>query len=628
MRKKIFFLLILLISFISKAQVPKSEDSLLTFLKTRPIDTLYVWAMRPYALIQIYQKSDLKKGDSLANAIKEVSEKINYGRGVYYHYLIKAIINQQKSEAKEMLANFKKCYEVIEKYKLNKSIQEATLNNIAVAYDDLGDRDNAMKYALRAIELQEKSQFKKLDSSPYSLVGSILKFYKKPIEALKYYEKALKVDTDNANLNGMAINENRIGNIYDDLHKPDEAIRHYKIGLKHVEESKYQLLKTDLLSNLGRMEIQFKRYAQAEKYLKENEELCRSLDSKTALITACVQLGNLYSLQKKNPVAEKYYKEAYELSKDSDDPSVRHESFGTISKFYAGIGNFAKAYQYLAEANIERDSSYKIESDERTQEILTKYETEKKEQQIKLLNEESKTANFQRNAFLVGGLLVLLLATAIIILLVNRNRWKRLEETQRLRNKIAADLHDEIGSTLSSISILSEIVAMQQRKNEFKPEIMQQVSNDAREVIDKMDDIIWTINPENDNFYNLETRLKAFAIPLFESKDIDFEFNFSNELESLKIDMGKRRDIYLILKEAINNLIKYSQCKKAEINGTIEHKVLKISVIDDGIGFDTQQESTRNGLKNMQKRATKIGGELSISSRQNKGTAVMLTIEV
>lgn len=628
MIKKLFFLSILILSFFAHAQVPKSEDSLLTFLKTRPKDTLYIWALRPYTLIQIYQKSDLKKADSLANATKELSEKLNYGRGIYYSYLIKAIIHQQKSEPGGMLENFKKCYDVIVKYKLNKYIQEATLNNIAVAYDDLGDKDKAMNYALQAIELQEKYHLPKMDSSPYSLVAGILKFYKKPDEALKYFEKALKIDMEKGDSKGIAIIENRIGNLYDDIKRQDEALKHYTTGLKYAEEAKYLLLKTDLLSNIGRMELHFKRYGQAEKYLKENEELCRSLDSKEALANACVNLGNLYETQEKYPLAEKYFKEAYDLTKDAEDPSEKQEVAQSLSRFYAKTNNFSKAYQYLTEANVARDSSFRIESDERTQEILTRYETEKKEQQIKLLDEESKIANFQRNAFLIGGVLAVLLATVLIILLVNRNKWKRLEETQRLRNKIAADLHDEIGSTLSSISILSEMVSLHQSKNEFKPEIMQQVSNDAREVIEKMDDIIWTINPENDSFSNFETRLKTFAIPLLESKDIDFEFNFPREMENLKIAMSKRRDIYLILKEAINNLVKYSQCKNAFINGSIEQNLLKISIVDDGIGFDKLKESTRNGLKNIQKRADKIGGHLTITSEPKEGTTVTLAIEL
>jgi ligand-binding sensor domain-containing protein/two-component sensor histidine kinase len=207
-------------------------------------------------------------------------------------------------------------------------------------------------------------------------------------------------------------------------------------------------------------------------------------------------------------------------------------------------------------------------------------------------------------------------------------RINQLIKLQKMRNRIAEDLHDEIGSTLSSISILSEMLAFQQNKIDNKANPMLQVSNDARDVIDKMDDIIWTINPENDAFYSLETRIKSFAIPLFESKEMDFVIRFSPELESIKIDMSKRRDVYLIMKEAINNLVKYSQCTHATIEGSFIHKAMIIRIIDNGVGFDTKLISNRNGQKNMKNRAEKIGGILSVSSEMNIGTEVKLILEI
>lgn len=615
-------------NFQLQAQVPKTEDSLVTFLKTQPKDTLYIWAMRPYALIQIYEKADLKKGDSLSKAQKVLSEKLNYGRGIYFSYMLQAIISQQKSDYQKMLENFQKCYEIVLKYKLNKYLQEASLNNISVAYDGLGNQNAAMKYALMAIEVQEKNNLPKLDSSPYQRVGEVLKHNKKYKEALAYFQKSLNIDLKKQDFNGLAIAENITGNIYDDMGNQAEALKHYKIGYEYALKAKYLLVQTDLLSNLGRMELHFKNYQAAEKYLLANEKLCKSLENEQALQTTYLDLGNLYQAQKKYQLAETTFLQAKALFKTNTDPKINQQVSENLSEFYAETHDYTNAYKNLIDANISRDSAFKIESQELTQDLLTKYETEKKEAQIKLLDEEAQNANFQRNALLVGGVLAALLTIATIAWLMNRNNFKRLKETQRLRNRIAADLHDEIGSTLSSISILSEIVAFQQKKNEFKPEIMLQVSNDAREVIDKMDDIIWTIHPENDDFYNLETRLKSFAIPLFESKDIDFKFDFSPELEAVKIDMGKRRDIYLILKEAINNLVKYSECKTAFIKGMIEDKKLIMSILDDGIGFDTLAESVRNGQKNMRSRATKIGASLTINSTIGQGTEVKLEVSL
>lgn len=624
----IFFLLAVLPT--SFSQIPKSEDSLKLFLQTKPKDTLYIWAMRPYALKLIFEKSNYKTADSIANEIKILAEKLKYGRGIYFHHLIKAINAMNQSKYEESLAQFKKSFEAVEKFKLNYALRVAALNNISLTYLKLGNRDEAMKNALKAIEIQEKYIFtpRLLDIGSYQTVADILKDAKKFKEAMKYVEKSLEVAQKKGDLSGLAIGENKLGNLFDEMNQQQEALKHYKIGYNYALKANYPLLQTDLLSNLGRMESYFKNYKTAEKYLLQNEKLCIEVKNEQALQTNCIDLGNLYEKLKKYNLAEKYFLKAKSLFKENTDPKNNQVIATNLSEFYEETNNINKAFKYLKEANVARDSAFKIESQELTQDLLAKYETEKKEAQIQLLNQKAQNANFQKNAFLVGGFLTIMLAGFMFFLIQNRNKLKRFEEQQRLRNRIAADLHDEIGSTLSSISILSEIVAFQQKKGEFKPEIMVQVSNDARNVIDKMDDIIWTINPANDSLYDLETRLKTFAIPLFESKEIEFKFDFSARLENIKIDMGKRRDIYLILKEAINNLIKYSQCKQVRIEAKTEYSKIIFNIEDDGVGFDVNAESTRNGLKNMKMRAEKIGAKIKISSKINGGTNIGLSLDV
>ncbi|MCU0324602.1 MAG: tetratricopeptide repeat protein, partial [Spirosomaceae bacterium] len=618
----ILFVAFLSIAVQAQRTVPTTYDSLNTFLKTQPKDTLYVWALRPYTLKVIYEKADYKKADSLVSVVKQLSEKLDYGRGLYFHYLLKAIVHNQKSEYAEELKNYQKSLEIIEKYKLNNYLREAALSNIGVAYRNLGNNEKAMEYALKAIEIQEKNNFpiKFLDAGPYGLVAGVLKNYKKPKEAIKYAEKALEIAEKKQDIQKIGIQENRLGNLYDDMNEEEKALKHYLRGLEYARKSNYLLLQTDLLSNVGRTYANLGDSKKGEPFLLENEKICRQLESPVALQTALSVLGEFYQEQKDFTKAQKYLTEAYELNKKVDDITEKIYSTETLSDFFAKINNHKKAFELMKEANALKDSSAALQSEELSRDLLAKYETEKKETQIKLLNEEAQNANFQRNAFLVGGVLGVLLAGLAIFSISNRNKLKRLEEEQRLRNRIAADLHDEIGSTLSSISILSEIVAFQQKKGEFKPEIMQQVSNDARDVIEKMDDIIWTINPSNDAFNNLETRLKTFAIPLFESKDIDFKFAFDAELENVKINMGKRRDIYLILKEAINNLVKYSQCQNAVIAAQADGLQISFLIKDDGVGFDTNAESFRNGQRNMKMRAEKIGADLVINSEIGKGT--------
>ncbi|WP_332368720.1 sensor histidine kinase [Spirosoma telluris] len=149
--------------------------------------------------------------------------------------------------------------------------------------------------------------------------------------------------------------------------------------------------------------------------------------------------------------------------------------------------------------------------------------------------------------------------------LLNRSRLRRLQETLNLRNQIAQDLHDEVGSTLSSISLLSghTDTLLSQNRPETAQKMVQKIYTDARQILESIDEIIWTINPGNDSLLRIALRLQEYAQPLMESKAIRFSFVTDPTLDSLLISMEVRRSLFLISKEAINNLVKYSGATEA-----------------------------------------------------------------
>jgi signal transduction histidine kinase/ligand-binding sensor domain-containing protein len=210
-----------------------------------------------------------------------------------------------------------------------------------------------------------------------------------------------------------------------------------------------------------------------------------------------------------------------------------------------------------------------------------------------------------------------------------RIRVNRIIAQEKLRNTIARDLHDEVGSTLSSIAIMTEMAAHNLDKaGAGTREKLLGISNNARNTLENMDDIIWAINPQNDSFINLEDRLKAYIIPLCESKDIAFELNIDNALDDINVDMQKRKNIYLILKEAINNAIKYSEGTKIQFKCFVSDKSIIAYVNDNGKGFDANAVSNRNGIKNMNKRAEELNGNLKIESIINVGTSIILDVPI
>ena len=159
-------------------------------------------------------------------------------------------------------------------------------------------------------------------------------------------------------------------------------------------------------------------------------------------------------------------------------------------------------------------------------------------------------------------------------------------------------------------------------------QIIHRIQEDSRQVMESMDDIIWTVNPQNDSLSKIILRLKEFALPLAESKGIVLNFQGFSMIDATTLSMEVRRNIYLICKEALNNLLKYSQASERNIRFQIELKTLLITIKDNGIGFDNKAFISRNGLRNLQERAKELRGEFAIESEFGKGMSIMLKVPI
>lgn len=193
-----------------------------------------------------------------------------------------------------------------------------------------------------------------------------------------------------------------------------------------------------------------------------------------------------------------------------------------------------------------------------------------------------------------------------------------------LRNQIAADLHDEVGSSLSSIHMLSQM-ASQRGDDVVHKDILSRMSSNAKETMDKMGDIVWMIKPGEAEAANLKQRMERFAYEISSSKNISLQLSV-DELEKLKLTMEQRKNIWLIFKEAVNNAVKYSGTDKMEISSRTEGKELLLLVKDFGKGFDTGVIKKGNGLDNMQQRAADLQADLLVDSVAGEGTRVALRL--
>ena len=207
----------------------------------------------------------------------------------------------------------------------------------------------------------------------------------------------------------------------------------------------------------------------------------------------------------------------------------------------------------------------------------------------------------------------------LIIYFTYRNRLKRLLEMERMRTRIATDLHDDIGANLTRIALLSE-VANQQAVSETVKNLLPSIAGIARESVASMNDIVWAIAPEHDSLLDLTRRMRSFAEEVFALRDIDLAFDAPTADTDLKLSVGVRRDVLLIFKEAVNNAARHSECTKVAIDFRVEHAKLFLQIKDNGTGFAPDSESDGQGLRSMSRRAKVLGGNLTIES--NDGTTV------
>lgn len=212
-----------------------------------------------------------------------------------------------------------------------------------------------------------------------------------------------------------------------------------------------------------------------------------------------------------------------------------------------------------------------------------------------------------------------------LIYSVHKYRVNKLLEVERTRIKIARDLHDEIGSNLGSIALISEMLQRKRQLNEPDQAKLEMIGKTSREMAESLREIVWFVNPENDDTADFISKLKELTERMLVKHS--HTFNVDPSVMGIAFKMDERRNIYLILKEAFHNIIKHAEADKVEI--VIDKRAgigILIKITDNGKGFDGKPKDGGNGIRNMQSRAGQIGGEIAIGPSVNGGTEISLFI--
>jgi PAS domain S-box-containing protein len=210
---------------------------------------------------------------------------------------------------------------------------------------------------------------------------------------------------------------------------------------------------------------------------------------------------------------------------------------------------------------------------------------------------------------------------------LRRSREERLAELERVRRRIATDLHDDIGSSLTQISILSEVVQQRvDRQDSPITEPLSMIAGSSRELVDAMSDIVWAINPQKDQLHDLTQRMRRFAADSFTARNIKFQLLLPPAEVDVTLGANLRREVFLIFKEGINNIMRHSGCSETVIELSFAEGWLRLRLRDNGHGFDLARESEGHGLASMRDRAYGIGGEFTLNSQPGHGTTIQLDV--
>ncbi|MBO9593242.1 MAG: hypothetical protein J7599_10040 [Niabella sp.] len=241
---------------------------------------------------------------------------------------------------------------------------------------------------------------------------------------------------------------------------------------------------------------------------------------------------------------------------------------------------------------------------------------------------------FYRSAWFI--VIMASLVTGIIFLGVNRlktlRQKRKYAQKKRLdmeRNRITEDLHDDIGSTLSSLKVYSDVaVNMVERDVSKTKYLLEQISVNSSKILEDIGDIIWSMRTDKQNMLTIDSRIKNFVSEVLGSREINYQIHIAPAINDIVQHITARKNVVLIIKEAVNNIVKYSKATLVSIRVYAKNDRLRIEVVDNGVGFQEDTKLTGNGLRNMKKRTEELGGVFQIASFSKKGTKISVEIPV
>ena len=565
MKIKIYIIQVLLVVMFLPLQVSAqlNVDSLKRVVFHSNNEEALMSAYNDYAYLLYRSQAD--SAIYYAEKALSIAEKLNSNKEIFSAYNLLGLAWQTKGSYNLSIEYFKKELEYLPENDLNRA---KTYHNMALTYRFLNNNNEALTHEVNALKISESNRDSVTVGVIYQTMCNIYRDMEDYELAEKYilksidiFEKVKNTGIDNR-LSMLANAYSNYGNMLQKTGRLTEAVENHKKAAILQNESGDLYNKAIVYENLADDYKFMKRYSDALINYTLAKDIMQQLNSETDVGYEIMKIAEIYKETGEYSLALANLDSALNIFTRNNADAYRLDVYNSKYKVYDLIGNTELALQFYKKYNVLKDS---LNTESKKLELLRlkeEFEVTQKEQQIVLLETENALKDKEKQVQIVFRNIALFLIGILFIfgiLLINRYRINQKVKQLEIRNSIAADLHDDIGSTLSSIRMYSEIVSDQVKEN--NPEsipLLQHMSENSKEMMENMSDIVWAIKPANDEFKNIESRIFNFATELCNAKNISLDIEQNVNLTGFKLPMEIRRDLYLIFKEALNNAVKYS----------------------------------------------------------------------
>ncbi len=598
------------------------EDAVRAFAKE--VANADIEKIKDYGLL--LQETSKKNNDKLALAIAlNMFGTYHYNKGQYT--LAESYFNQS----------------LIIREELNDKIGlPAAYNNMGNIRMVQGDYKKAIEYHLLSLKIKEELKDEKGIAMSYNNIANAYRMFKQPKKAIEYHKLSLGIKEKLGDKRGTTYSLANIANAYFENGQKNEAVAYYNKALKLQHELNDELQLGNTYNSIGYVALKDQQYVKAAEYFQKSLKYHLKTNNRNGIATTYMNIGELYILQDSLNKAERYLNKSLLIARENNDKENIQEVQRKLSIIAEKEKDYKKALGLMQASQNVKDSLFSIDNQMAIAEMQTKYETEKKEAAIKLLEKENelKDSRNRQQLYIASGIIILLTVAAIFSYVYLKtaqqkrlaNEWLAIEK-ERLstviqtqeneRKRISAELHDGIGPLLSAVKMNVSMLNYSDGSADRHAATLSLIDKSYNE----LRHISHTMMPAMLAKCGLSQTLEELILTL--NKTGKTEINFYTDEDSVRYSEQVEINIYRIVQELLNNIIKYANASEITIQLGREGNELSLMIEDNGDGFDVNNlhKSKGNGWANIQSRLNLLGGSIEIDSQPGKkGTVVHLIV--